>query len=210
MQVRPAAEPLLADDVERARRTYPYGSALPRSWAAKVSPFSVEHSLGLDGWIHAALHEPAGAAASCGTLAPPPIARDKVCAPSPLDGVLECKLALQPELAIALAGVADGLVAKPEPVTGHTIVPTRVAYVVLRGDTGELLAQGEQGPGKPTLAYAPVDRDAEAELIRLREERGEGPRERVEWNLPIAVGSTFKSIVAARRRGARSPTSSTR
>jgi len=32
--------------------------------------------------------------------------------------------------------------------------------------------------------------------VRLREERGESDAERVEWNLPIAVGSTFKPIVA--------------
>ncbi|HTR50629.1 MAG TPA: hypothetical protein VMJ10_07975, partial [Kofleriaceae bacterium] len=195
VQVRPAAEPLLADDVEHARRTYPYGSALPElGW---VSPFEVEHSLGLDGWIHAALDERAAApAATCGALSPPAIARDRVCAPSPLDGVLECKLALQPELALALGAVADRVLAEPQPLTGHATVPTRAAYVVVRGDTGELLAQGERVPGKPALAYAPVDRVAEAELIRLREQHGESDRERVEWNLPIAVGSTFKAILA--------------
>jgi len=119
-----------------------------------------------------------------------------VCAASQLDGVMECKVAVQPELALALAAVADRVIAKPEPLTGHPVVPTRVAYVVLRGDTGELLAQGDRVPGAPALAYAPVDRDAEAELVKLREARGESARERVEWNLPIAVGSTFKSVLA--------------
>ncbi|HEY1554664.1 MAG TPA: hypothetical protein VGF94_07485, partial [Kofleriaceae bacterium] len=195
VQVRPAAEPLLADDVDHARRTYPYGSALPElGW---VSPYDVEHSLGLDGWIHAALREPATKPAPhCGALAPQAIPRDRVCAPSPLDGVMECKLALQPELALALGAVADRVLAKPQPITGHATVPTRVAYVVVRGDTGELLAQGERVPGRPPLVYAPVDRAAEAELIRLREQHGESDRERVEWNLPIAVGSTFKAILA--------------
>ncbi|MGE5184109.1 MAG: hypothetical protein ACM31C_18695, partial [Acidobacteriota bacterium] len=188
VQVRPAPEPLLADDVERGRRTYPYGAALPElGW---VNPFDVRHSLGLDGWIHAALREPAAAAPACGTLAPPPLARERTCKPSPLDGVMECTVALQPELALSLARVAAA------PATGHATPAVRVAYVVLRGDTGELLAQGEHVPGRPPLAYAPVDRDAERELERLREQPGESDRERVEWNLPIAVGSTFKAIVA--------------
>jgi hypothetical protein len=68
--------------------------------------------------------------------------------------------------------------------------------VALRGDTGELIAQGNVVPGRPALAYAPATADAEAALVRLREERGEHDAERVEWNLPIAVGSTFKPIVA--------------
>jgi hypothetical protein len=64
----------------------------------------------------------------------------------------------------------------------------------MRGDTGEILAQGEDVLGRPPLAYA--DASAETELIALREAHGESDRERVEWNLPIAVGSTFKPIVA--------------
>ncbi|MEO8551179.1 MAG: hypothetical protein ABI678_14450, partial [Kofleriaceae bacterium] len=73
---------------------------------------------------------------------------------------------------------------------------TRIAYVVLRGDTGEVLAQASRVPGREALAYAPVDRAAEAALVALREQHGESDRERVEWNLPIAVGSTFKAILA--------------
>jgi hypothetical protein len=189
---------LLADDTssigDRARRTYPYGAALPElGW---VNPFDVDRSLGLDGWIHAALAQPAGAAPACGTLAPPAIARDHVCSPSPLDGVLECRLSVQPELSARLAAIAEQVVATPKPHTGRDVAPVRFAYAVLRGDTGELLAHGNVVPGRPPLAYAPVDAAAEAELVRLREARGESDAERVEWNLPIAVGSTFKPIVA--------------
>ncbi|MEO8845583.1 MAG: hypothetical protein ABI591_04095 [Kofleriaceae bacterium] len=189
VQVRPASEPLLADDVDRGRRTYPYGSALPElGW---VNPFELEHSLGLDGWIHAAVAHPAKQALACGTLTPPPIARDHVCAASRLDGVLECKVALQPELTIALDALADQLA-----TAAGDKAPTRIAYVVSRGDTGELLAQNSRVPGRAPLAYAPPDRDAEAVLVKLREAHCESDRERVEWNLPIAVGSTFKAIVA--------------
>ncbi|HEX4421527.1 MAG TPA: hypothetical protein VH165_26610 [Kofleriaceae bacterium] len=197
----PVVDTLLADDTasvgDRARRAYPYGAAVPElGW---VNPFDVDRSLGLDGWIHAALRtrDPAPAAApACGTLAPPAIARDRVCSPSPLDGVLECRVALQPELAAKLRAIADRIVADPRPHTGRDVTPVRVAYVALRGDTGELLAQGNIVPGRGPLAYAPADAAAEASLIQLREARGESDAERVEWNLPIAVGSTFKPIVA--------------
>jgi hypothetical protein len=206
----PAVDTLLADDTasigDRARRVYPHGAALPElGW---VNPFDVDRSLGLDGWIHAALARPgrgpgpapaapaAAAVPACGTLAPAPIARDRVCSPSPLDGVLECRVALQPELAAQLRAIAERVLADPRPHTGRDVTPTRVAYVVLRGDTGELLAQANLVPGRGPLAYAPADAAAEAALIRLREARGESDAERVDWNLPIAVGSTFKPIVA--------------
>ncbi|HEX3758630.1 MAG TPA: hypothetical protein VHW23_07980 [Kofleriaceae bacterium] len=198
----PVADVLLADDAGRGHRTYPLGAALPElGW---VNPFDVERSLGLDGWIHAALAraghaaEPTRSAAppACGTLAPADIARERVCSPSPLDGVMECRVALQPELAAQLHAIAERVVADPRPHTGRDVTPTRVAYVVLRGDTGELLAQSTVAPGRGPLAYAPADAAAEAQLIKLREARGESDAERVEWNLPIAVGSTFKPIVA--------------
>jgi len=194
----PVADTLLADDTssvgERSRRAYPYGAALPElGW---VNPFDVARSLGLDGWIHAALHEPRPATPACGTLAPPAIARDRVCSPSPLDGVIECRVALQPELAGKLHAIAEQIISAPKAHTGRDVTPVRVAYVALRGDTGELLAQGNVVPGRAPLAYAPVDAAAEAALVELREARGEADAERVEWNLPIAVGSTFKPIVA--------------
>ena len=197
----PVVDTLLADDTssvgDRARRAYPYGAAVPElGW---VNPFDVARSLGLDGWIHAALAAPAAAppaAPACGTLAPPAIARDRVCSVSPLDGVLECRVTLQPELAGKLHAIAEQIAANPKPHTGRDTTPVRVAYVALRGDTGELLAQGNAVTGRAALAYAPADAAAEAALVRLRETLGESDAERVEWNLPIAVGSTFKPVVA--------------
>jgi hypothetical protein len=194
----PVVDTLLADDTssvgDRQRRAYPYGAALPElGW---VNPFDVDRSLGLDGWIHAALHKPSTAPPACGTLAPPAIARDRVCSPSPLDGVLECRVALQPELGAKLRAIAEQIIAAPKAHTGRDVTPVRVAYVALRGDTGELIAQGNVVPGRAPLAYAPADAAAEAVLIKLREARGEADAERIEWNLPIAVGSTFKPIVA--------------
>ncbi len=193
----PVIDALLADDTnsigDRPRRTYPHGAALPElGW---VNPFDVDRSLGLDGWIHAALRKP-GSAPSCGLLAPPAIDAGRVCSTSPLDGVTECRVALQPELAARLRAIAERIIANPKVQTGRDVTPVRVAYVVLRGDTGELLAQGNVVPGRRPLAYAPVDATAEAALIQLREARGESDGERVEWNLPIAVGSTFKPVVA--------------
>lgn len=193
-------DPLLADDSnrvgDRARRAYPYGAALPElGW---VNPYDAARSLGLDGWIHAA-HAPGRrtpAPIACGTLTPPAIARDRVCSVSPLDGVLECRLALQPELALGLRRQLDDVLATPRPHTGRDVAPVRAAVVVLRGDTGELLAQANLVPGRPPLVYAPANPDAEARLIRAREARGESDRERVDWNLPIAVGSTLKPILA--------------
>jgi hypothetical protein len=194
----PVVDTLLADDTssvgDRPRRAYPYGAALPElGW---INPFDARRSLGLDGWIHAALHQPSTAAPACGTLAPPAIARDRVCSPSPLDGVLECRVALQPELGAKLHAIAEQITLAPKAHTGRNVTPVRVAYTVLRGDTGELLAQGNVVPGRAPLAYAPADATAEAALVQLREARGEADAERVEWNLPIAVGSTFKPIVA--------------
>ncbi len=198
----PVVDTLLADDTsavgDRTRRAYPYGAALPElGW---VNPFDVDHSLGLDGWIHAAQLRNNAARrtgdVSCGTLSPPAIPRDRVCSVSPLDGVTECRVTLQPELAAALHAIADQIIAQPKAHLGRDLVPVRVSYVALRGDTGELLAQSTVVPGRGPLAYAPANATAEAALIALREARGESDAERVEWNLPIAVGSTLKPIVA--------------
>jgi hypothetical protein len=194
----PVVDTLLADDTasvgDRPRRAYPYGAALPElGW---VNPFDVARSLGLDGWIHAAHRATQAGPVACGTLAPPAISRDAVCSRSPLDGVLECRVALQPELSIRLHDLAERMLREPRQHTGRDVAPIRAAYVVLRGDTGELLAQGNVVPGRAPLAYAPVDAAREAVLVALRETRGESDAERVEWNLPIAVGSTFKPIVA--------------
>lgn len=194
----PVVDPLLADDTssigDRSRRVYPYGATLPElGW---VNPFDIDRSLGLDGWVHAALRKPSTAAPACGTLAPPAMPRDRVCSPSPLDGVIECRVALQPELSAKLRAIAEQIADNPKPHTGRDVTPVRIAYVVLRGDTGALISQGNVVPGRAPLAYAPVDAAAEATLVKLRESHGESDAERVEWNLPIAVGSTFKPIIA--------------
>jgi hypothetical protein len=190
----PVVDSLLADTAgDRARRIYPHGAALPElGW---INPYDVGRSLGLDGWIHAARGR-ADKAPVCGTLDPPAIARDRVCTPSPLDGVFECRVALQPQLALSLRALASEILVEPKPHTGRDTHPVRVAYVALRGDTGELLAQGNLAAGRSPLAFAPTDAAAEAALVRLRNEPGEADAERVEWNLPIAVGSTFKPVVA--------------
>jgi hypothetical protein len=194
----PAVDMLLADDTssigDRSRRAYPHGAALPElGW---VNPYDIERSLGLDGWIHAALRKPTTTQPTCGTLAPPAIEPARVCSPSPLDGVVECRVALQPELAAALRALAEQITRDPKPHTGRDVTPVRVSYAVLRGDTGALLAQGSVVPGREPLAYAPVDAAAEATLIKLRESHGESDAERIEWNLPIAVGSTLKPVIA--------------
>ncbi len=186
---------LLADSSgDRAHRIYPHGAAVPElGW---VNPYAVERSLGLDGWVHAYAAETTHGTAACGTLAPPPIAPEQVCSTNPLDGVMECRVALQPQLALALRGVGERILREPKSVTGRDVTPVRVAFVALRGDTGEILAQGNLAAGRPALAYAPADLRAEAELVKLRDQPGEAAMEKVEWNLPIAVGSTFKPIVA--------------
>jgi len=191
----PAIDSLLADTAgDRRHRIYPHGSAIPDlGW---VNPYDVDRSLGLDGWIHAYRSRPGTRAPSCGLLAPPPVDADRVCSPSPLDGVLECRVTIQPQLVLALRVLADRIAHDPEPLTGRAVTPVRVAFVALRGDTGEVLAQVNVATGRPPLAFPPVDARAEAALIRLRDEPGEAQTERVEWNLPIAVGSTFKPIVA--------------
>jgi hypothetical protein len=205
-------DPILADDIlavsDRARRLYPYGSELPvLGW---VNPYAVDRSLGLDGWIHAALapkpSPPTAEPASCGLLDPPPIAPTSVCTPSPLDGVLECRVSLQPELVLALTSKIRDLLRDPAPVTGKAVTPLRAAVVVLRGDTGEILAHTDTTWGRVSSAYAPRSGADERSLIRLREDRdpltgepgvpGDSDAERVDWNLPIAVGSTLKPVVA--------------
>ena len=103
---------------------------------------------------------------------------------------------------LPLCWLADSLPPPSVKLSVGVAVTREPSGVPLIGDVnlppvpGELLAQGNLVPGRGPLAYAPVDAAAEAALIRLREARGESDAERVEWNLPIAVGSTFKPILA--------------
>ena len=221
---------LLADDVRASgkgprRRHYVFGGDLPELGWTTADP---SMSLGLDGWIQAALGEIQRGAGrdratwregtrehdTCGTLAPPaPSAAgldERVCTPSPFDGVLECRVALQPELSIALRHLTELVAIDPVAWTRvkDAQPATEAQYVLLRGDTGELVAQGEFVPGRASLAYAPATPEIEQHLMRLLEDRdvatgaklAGGPREdsaeKIEWNAPVAVGSTLKPIMA--------------
>jgi hypothetical protein len=233
---------LLADDVRTLgaarRRHYVLGGDLPELGWSSVDP---SMSLGLDGWVQVALdrieQKPAATpdagdagAGLCGTLRPPtePITEAppdaprmldvglnaNVCARSTYDGVIECRLSLQPELTIALRHLTELIAARPaewltlDGVAADKSVPaTEAQYMLLRGDTGEIVAQGEFVPGRASSAFAPATPEIEQHLMRVLEDRDprtgaqlptseEDSSEKVEWNAPIAVGSTLKPLMA--------------
>ncbi len=192
--------PLLADDAVD-RRAYVYGGAVPElGW---INPYDVRRSLGLDGWIHAAAAAPAGPApwrdttgehAWCGTLAPPPSM--PVCAPSRADGVIECRVAIAPSIEVELRHLLEALAIDPERALGRGTPATRAAFVLLRGDTGEILAEGDHVPGRAGTAYAPGTPALAQALERMREEPGEASAEKFDLHRAIAIGSTLKPLVA--------------
>ena len=210
-------DPVLADDMggSRAsrRRRYVYGGLLPElGWDNRYAP---RRSLGLDGWVRVALAEherrPRRMPHVCGTLAPPVISIDDVCRPSPHDGVLECRVTIQPELAIQLRHLTELVSLQPQRYSRskRATAPVHSNYVLLRGDTGEVVAQGEFVPGRASSAYAPSDSRLEQRLIRLREDRdpitgiklplyrrGEHSAEKIEWARAIALGSTIKPLLS--------------
>src|SRR5262249_10398412 len=118
--------------------------------------------------------------AYCGTLDPPvPAATGsdvdkafgRVCAPSPLDGVLECRVSLQPELEIRLRHILELTSLRPELVSTKKFHPAVASsFALLRGDTGEILAQGTFVPGRESTAYAPATPSLEKYLIYARED----------------------------------------
>ncbi len=134
----------------------------------------------------------------------------RVCRPSPLDGVLECRVSLQPELSIQLRHLTELISLAPTRFAGpKSVAPVRAQFALLRGDSGELVAQGEFVPGRASSAYAPSSPEIERYLVRLREDRdpstgrrlpperrGEASAEKAEWSRPIAVGSTMKPMLA--------------
>jgi hypothetical protein len=213
--------PVLADDLARvhevaARRRYVYGGELPElGW---IDPYRADGSLGLDGWVHAAVAAAPRATATgwaergvdhpyCGTLAPPPSASP--CAIDPGDGVLECQVTVQPELALQLRSLTELIAADPGSWIGKgqkAVPPTRAGFVVLRGDTGAILAAGEVVPGRASSAFAPGNAGLDRYLARLRDDRDPwtnaavapalASAERADWNQPIAVGSALKPLVA--------------
>ncbi|MCE9575606.1 MAG: hypothetical protein K8W52_20815 [Deltaproteobacteria bacterium] len=231
--------PLLADDLVRVhdasapRRRYVYGGDLPElGW---IDPYRAAGSLGLDGWVHAAVAEEPSAILApapssptptppstpsssptpswtdaalarpyCGTLAPPPT--PSPCAPSATDGVIECRVTVQPELELQLRNLTELIAADPTAWAGKGIPPTRAAFLVERGDTGAILASGEVVPGRASSAFSPGNPGLDRYLARLRDDRdpwtgadlapSESSAERVDWNQPIAAGSAIKPLVA--------------
>ena len=180
---------------------YPYGAALPElGW---VNPFDVERSLGLDGWIHAALARPGTAAPACGTLGARADPRAIGCALAEprSDGVTECRVAAAAELGAASCTRSPEqiTVGDPKPHTGRDVTPRpdRVRRAPARRH--RRAARAGQCRPRPRAARLRAGRRRRGggRSIKLRESRGEADAERVEWNLPIAVrGSTFKPIVA--------------
>ena len=193
----PGVAPLLADDRGDARH-YVYAGSLPAlGW---VNPYDVRRSLGLDGWIHAALADRRAAAPSlddapaCGTLAPP--RPPSPCAPSPADGVLECEVAIDPHLELPLRALTELAALDPAALTTPAAPATRAAFVVLRGDTGELLASGDFVPGRAGPVHAPGTPAIARALVALRDEPGEASAEKADLHRPIAAGSLLKPFVA--------------
>lgn len=132
---------------------------------------------------------------------------EQVCHHSSLDGVLECRVSVQPELSIRLRHLTELISLEPLRYAGDDKVarPVRSNFTLMRGDTGEILAQGEFIPGRASSAYAPATPEIEQYLIRLREDRdpktgrklrtrGEASAEKIEWSQPIALGSTLKPL----------------
>jgi len=201
LRAGPEVAPLLADDAGD-RRHYVYAGAIPElGW---INPYDVRRSLGLDGWIHAAAAAPAGPSpwrdvagthAWCGTLAPPPPAAP-VCAATRTDGVIECHVALAPALDVHLGQLTEDLARDPEARLGRGVPATRAAFVLMRGDTGELLAEGDFVPGRASTVYAPGAPAQARALERLREEPGETSAEKFDLHRPLALGSTLKPLIA--------------
>ena len=211
-------DPLLADDVGASgtgRRAYVYGGLIPElGW---VNRYRTRSSLGLDGWVRVALDErgaagPLAEPPRCGPLDPPPGDLQEVCAVAE-DGAVECRVAIQPELAIRLRHLTELVSLLPARFAPRTATAARLpvagSFALLRGDTGEIIAQGEFVPGRASSLYAPSSPAVERQLIRAREDRdvatgarlppalrGEASGEKIGWNQPLAVGSAMKPLVA--------------
>jgi hypothetical protein len=211
-------DPLRADDVGAAggapRRAYVYGGLLPElGW---VNRYRARASLGLDGWVRVALDElaasrgPLPATPSCAAFDAPPGDPRQVCAVA-ADGAVECRVAIQPELALRLRHLTEMVALAPNTHTGRDLYKpaVRASFALLRGDTGEIVSQGEFVPGRQSSLYAPATAAIEQQLLRAREDRdpatgktlppaqrGEASGEKAEWSQPIAVGSALKPLVA--------------
>jgi hypothetical protein len=200
---RPGPDALLGDDVTTVlgsrRRHYVYGGLVPEvGWQ---NPASVDKSVGLDGWARAAAArwEATGPRArpDCGLLDPPEAPLARVCAPSPLDRVLECRVSLQPELETRLRHVLELTSLRPELFSKQGFHPaTAASFALVRGDTGEILASGHFVPGREATAYAPATPSVEKYLVDARTAPGESGAEKADWAEPVASGSTLKPLLA--------------
>jgi hypothetical protein len=220
------------------RRHYIYGGNLPElGWVnpyhrrmslgldgwVHVALAEIDRAGAPDGatWTEGALrHQTCGTLASPPEPSPPPPAPTsalppipapdpRVCTASPFDGVLECRVALQPELSIQLRHLTELIALDPTGWATRGKPATRAGFTLLRGDTGEIVAQGDFVPGRASSAYAPATPEIEQHLVRLREDRdpatgaklpragrGESSAEKADWNQPVAVGSTLKPVIA--------------
>jgi len=80
-----------------------------------------------------------------------------LCSPSPLDGVTECRVALQPELAAKLRALAERIVADPKPHTGRESRPVGSRTSRCAATPASSSRRATSFPGRGPLAYAPVD-----------------------------------------------------
>ncbi|WP_224365502.1 MFS transporter [Hyalangium versicolor] len=221
---------LLADDVitqgKERRRAYVYGGLVPElGWSGSGSA----HALGLDGWIQTALLEhnrsldwlvkPESDKDNsiqetsrfinqyCGLLAPlrPDKASPAVCTANDDDGVLECRVTIQPELEIRLRHLLEMVSLSPSALQGDAHPALSASFALLHGGTGAIVAQGEFVPGRESTVYAPRTPPIESRLRELLDDydpvqKTRTPKddsaEKLEWSRPIAIGSTLKPLVA--------------
>ena len=224
--------PLLADDITSVRggrrRDYVFGGLIPElGW---LNPSSVGQSLGLDGWARAALSrraDPFGPTTratptddpdaefvvrACGRRDPitpgtggEADAFRRVCAASRLDNVMECRVGIQPELELELRHLLEVVTLDPKVVMDGQNPAIASSFALIRGDSGEIVAQANFVPGRQTSAYAPGSAAIEKYLIDAREQRdpvsgrrarGEMDVVKADWQEPIAIGSVLKPLVA--------------
>lgn len=213
------------------RRYYVYGGALPEvGWATarlgldgwvkagaaayRKPPRDDTHDKAADDQNEASRYQ-TFVANYCGTRrplfasnSPAASAFASVCRESPTDAVLECRTSLQPELAIRLRHLLQLIALDPGILYEHPPsdlkLPLRSSFALLRGDTGEILAQGDFVPGRESTAYAPRTSAIEKYLIEARRppdnpkmKKQETGAVKAEWVDPVGVGSAIKPLFAA-------------
>ena len=221
-----AVDPLLADDLSTfrgaERRRYIYGSATPEiGWRTRSG------GIGLDAWVRAslsALSDEGGlreggpelvphwshngrdeqeafddfVASFCGTRRPRlGLGFAQVCREDPYDGVLDCRLSVQPELQASLSTVLELTSLTPvQRRKGPSTLSWQSSYALLRGDTGEILAHGEFVPGRESSSLAPRRSTVERYLTEALDSHDETGTVKGEWGYPVPLGSTLKPLTA--------------